>query len=98
MAKRWRKVPTDADVVQLGGRTIIRITRGTRGDAMASVERMEWVEPDGHEYTGYADSTTDRRRRPAGEVMAEYRTALVVVAIESEDLWDPDWGELRSDN
>ncbi|WP_210164340.1 hypothetical protein [Mesorhizobium sp. LNJC405B00] len=76
--------------------TIIRITRGTKGDPMASVERMHWFEPDGHEYTGYADAVTDRRR-PAGEVLAEYRKTSAVVAVESEDLWDPGWGELSSE-
>lgn len=53
---RWCRVPMDADIMSHGGTTIIRITRGTRGDAMASVERLEWFEPDGHKYTGYADA------------------------------------------
>jgi len=82
----------DADIMDLGGTTIIRITRGERGDAMASVERMEWFEPDGHEATGYADATINRRR-PAGEVLAEYKKTMAVVAIASDDLWDNDWGE-----
>ena len=92
MVKRWRRVAMDADIMDLGGTTIIRITRGERGDAMASVERMEWFEPDGHEATGYADATINRRR-PAGEVLAEYKKTMAVVAIASDDLWDNDWGE-----
>jgi hypothetical protein len=86
----------DADTADLGGATIIRITRGKKGDAMASVERMAWFEPDGHEYTGYADSVTDARR-PAAEVLAEYRKTGAVVAIENEELWDAGWGELTKD-
>ncbi|MET2829798.1 hypothetical protein [Mesorhizobium shangrilense] len=54
---------------------------------------MHWFEPDGHENTGYADAMTDRRR-PAAEVLAEYRKAAAAVALESEDLWDTAWGEL----
>jgi hypothetical protein len=83
----------DADIMDFGGTPIIRITRGTKGDAMASVESMQWFEPDGHEYTGYADAVTDRRR-PAADVLAEFRKATAVVAVESEDLWDGAWGEL----
>lgn len=86
----------DADTADLGGTTIIRITKGKKGDAMASVERMAWFEPDGHEYTGYADSVTDGRR-PAAEVLADYRKTTAVVALESDDLWNPSWGELRGD-
>lgn len=93
MVKRWRRVAMDADIMDLGGTTIIRITRGEKGDAMASVERMEWFEPDGHEATGYADATIDRRR-PAGDVLPEYKKALAVVALANDDLWDPVWGEL----
>lgn len=63
---------------------------------MASVERMAWFEPDGHEYTGYADSVMDGRR-PAAEVTEEYRKTTAVVALESDDLWNPNWGELRGD-
>ncbi len=94
MGKRWRRVAMDADIIDLGGATIIRITRGTKGDAMASVERMQWFEPDGHEHTGYADAVQDRRR-PAGEVLAEHKKVMAVVAIEDETLWDATWGELR---
>jgi hypothetical protein len=94
MAKRWRRVPMDASIVDLGGATIIRVTRGTKGDAMASVERMEWFEPDGHEHTGYADIVQDRRR-PAAEVLAKHKKTTAVVAIEDDDLWDAAWGELR---
>lgn len=83
-------------MVELGGTTIIRITRGKKGDPMASVERMEWFEPDGHEHTGYADAVTGARR-PAVEVLAEYRKTTAVIALESEDLWDASWGELRRD-
>lgn len=86
----------DADTADLGGTTIIRITRGKKGDAMASVERMAWFEPDGHQYTGYADSVTDGRR-PAAEVLAEYRKTTAVVALESDELWNASWGELRSE-
>lgn len=93
MSKRWRRVAMDADIIDLGGATIIRITRGTKGDAMASAERMEWFEPDGHEHTGFADAVHDRRR-PAGEVLGEYRKLIAVVAIEDETLWDIAWGEL----
>lgn len=94
MGKRWRRVAMDADIIDLGGATIIRITRGTKGDAMASVERMDWFEPDGHAATGYADSVQDRRR-PAAEVLAEHRKTTAVVAIEDEALWDAAWGELH---
>jgi hypothetical protein len=94
MAKRWRRVPMDASIVDLGGATIIRVTRGTKGDAMASVERMEWFEPDGHEHTGYADTVQDRRG-PAAEVLAKHKKTTAVVAIEDDDLWDAAWGELR---
>ena len=65
MVKRWRRVSMDAGVVDYGGAPIIRITRGSKGDAMASVEHMQWFEPDGDEYTGYVESVQDRRR-PAG--------------------------------
>jgi hypothetical protein len=93
MAKRWRRVATDTDIMDLGGTTIIRITRGKKGDLMAGVERMNWFEPDGHEYTGYADAVTDPRR-PAAEVLPEFDTKTAVVTLESEDLWDEAWGEL----
>lgn len=83
----------DTDIMELGGTPIIRITRGTKGDAMASVERMEWFEPDGHEHTGYADAVLDGRRL-AAEVLAEYRKLSAVVAIEDEALWNVAWGEL----
>ena len=63
-------------------------------DAMASVERVQWFEPDGHEHTGYADAVQDRRR-PAGEVLAEHKKVVAVVAIEDEAMWDATWGELR---
>lgn len=97
MASRWRRVAMDADIMDFGGSAIIRISRGTKGDPMASVERMEWFEPYGHEHTGYADAVTDRRR-PAAEVLAEYRKTTAVVAVESEDLWDAAWGELDSEH
>lgn len=96
MAKRWRRVAMDVDIMDFGGTAIIRITRGAKGDTMASVERMQWFEPDGHENTGYADAVTDGRR-PAQEVLAEYRKTTAVIALESEDLWDVAWGELSSD-
>jgi hypothetical protein len=83
----------DADPVQLGGATLIRITRGTKGDAMASIERLEWFEPDGHEFTGYAAPVLSGRR-PAGEVLSEHRKSLAVVAMDDDDLWEASWGEL----
>lgn len=95
MARHWRRVAMDANIIDLGGATIIRITRGARGDAMASVERMEWFEPDGHEHTGYADAVQDRRR-PAGEVLAELKKTTAVVALEDEALWDAAWGVLKT--
>lgn len=90
---RWKRVPVDADVMDHGGGPIIRITRGAKGDAMASVERLEWFEPDGHEYTGYAEVTTSDRR-PAGEVLAAHRKARALITIEDVRLWDKTWGEL----
>lgn len=94
MVKVWQQVPFDADAADMGA-TIIRITRGKKGDAMASVERMQWLEPDGHEHTGYADVVADPRRR-AAEVLPEYRKTGAVVALESDDLWDAAWGDLRN--
>lgn len=93
MVKRWRRVAMDADIMNLGGTTIIRITEGEKGDPMASVERMEWFEPDGHEGTGYADAVTDRRR-PARDVLAEHKNTMAVVAVACDDLWDDAWGDL----
>ena len=90
---RWKRVPVDADVMDHGGAAIIRITRGMKGAAMASVERLEWVKPDGHEHTGYADVATSDRR-PAGEVLAAFRKARALIAIEDTSLWDETWGEL----
>lgn len=90
--KRWERVAFDASAEDTGI-TIIRITRGTKGDAMANVEAPQWFEPDGHEYTGYAAATESGRRR-AGDVIAEYRKARAVIAIEDETMWDPKWGEL----
>lgn len=92
MAKRWRQVAFDAAVEVIGG-TIIRITRGTKGDAMASVASLHWFEPDGHEHTGYA-SATESGRRKAADVIPEYKKLSASIALESDDLWDPSWGEL----
>jgi hypothetical protein len=36
-------------------------------------------------------------RRPAAEVLAEYRKTTAVVALESDELWNATWGELRSE-
>lgn len=92
MPKKWTKVPMNASAVDCG-ETVIRFTRGTKGDAMASVERLEWFEPDGHEHTGYV-AATEGGRRPAADVIAEFKKSKAVVALESEDLWNLAWGEL----
>jgi hypothetical protein len=94
MPKLWKRVGIDADVMEHGGVPIIRITRGTKGDAMAAVEHLHWFEPDGHEYTGYADVVIEGRR-PASDVLREYRkTSTAMIAIEDESLWDCAWGDL----
>lgn len=92
MRKKWTKVPMNVSAED-SGETVIRITRGAKGDAMASVERLEWFEPDGHEHTGYA-AATEGGRRLAADVIAELKKSRAVVALESEDLWNPVWGEL----
>lgn len=92
MPKRWKRVPFDASAEDTGG-TIIRITRGRRGEVMASVESLQWHEPDGHEYTGYA-AASEGGRRLAGDVIADYRKLSADIALESDDLWNPEWGNL----
>jgi hypothetical protein len=91
MMKRWQRVSMDASAED--GITIIRITRGRKGDAMATVESLEWFEPDGHQYTGYA-AAQETGRRPAVEVLADFKKVRAVVALESDDIWDPAWGDL----
>lgn len=91
MVKRWQRVSMDASAED--GITIIRITRGRKGDAMAAVESLEWFEPDGHKYTGYA-AAQETGRRPAVEVLADFKKVRAAVALESDDLWDPAWGDL----
>ncbi|RUV40040.1 hypothetical protein EOD29_30085 [Mesorhizobium sp. M1A.T.Ca.IN.004.03.1.1] len=68
MMKRWQRVSMDASA----GITIIRIARGRKGDAMATVESLEWFEPDGHRYTGYAAAQGTGRRRSV-EVLADFK-------------------------
>ena len=91
MMKRGQRVSMDASAED--GITIIRITRGRKGDAMATVESLEWFEPDGHKYTGYA-AAQETGRRPAVEVLADFKKVRAVVALESDDIWDPAWGDL----
>tara|TARA_R110002124_G_scaffold16882_7_gene71446 strand:+ start:12035 stop:12298 length:264 start_codon:yes stop_codon:yes gene_type:complete len=78
-----------------GGGPIIRITLGRKGDAMAVVEHLEWHEPDGHELTGYAAAVVDLAR-PAPEVLARFPNGASI-ALASDDLWNPAWGELHSE-
>lgn len=92
MPKSWKRVAFDASSEDTG-RTIIRITRGSKGDVMASVESLQWHEPDGHKYTGYA-AASEGGRRLAADVIADYKKISADVAIESEDLWSPAWGNL----
>lgn len=91
---RWKRVPMTADVED-GGGPIIRITLGRKGDAMAVVEHLEWHEPDGHEHTGYAAAVVDLAR-PAPEVLARFPKGASI-ALASDDLWNPAWGELQSE-
>lgn len=64
-----------------------------KGRAVDTVTRYGWFGPDGHEYTGYADPETCCPR-PVPEVPAEYKKAMAVVALESDDLWGAAWGKL----
>lgn len=84
MPKHWKRVPFDASTEDTG-RTIIRITKGQKGDVMASVESLRWYEPDGHEHTGYAASDESGRRR-AAEVIEEHKKLSADIALESDDL------------
>lgn len=47
----------------------------------------------GHENTGYP-AASESGRRPAGEVVANYKTLRAVIALEDEMPWDPAWGAL----
>ncbi|MER9064369.1 hypothetical protein [Mesorhizobium sp. M0698] len=69
MMQRGQRVSMDASAED--GITIIRITRGRKGDAMATVESLEWFEPDGHKYTYAAAQETGRG--PAVEVLADFK-------------------------
>ncbi|MER8428411.1 hypothetical protein [Mesorhizobium sp. M1403] len=89
MMQRGQRVSMDASAED--GITIIRITRGRKGDAMATVESLEWFEPDGHKYTYAAAQETGRG--PAVEVLADFKVRAVV-ALESDNIWDPAWGDL----
>ncbi len=60
---------------------------------MAIVEHLQWFEPDVHEHTGYAAALEDTAR-PAAELLGRYRKPRVSVALASDDLWNPDWGDL----
>lgn len=75
------------------GITIIRITRSRKGDAMATLESLKWFEPDSHKYTRYA-AAQETGRRPAVEVLADLKRVRAVVALESDDIWDPARGDL----
>ncbi len=68
--KRWQRVSIDASGED--GITIIRITRGRKGDAMATLESLKWFELDSHKYTGYAPAQ-ETGRRPAVEVLDELK-------------------------
>jgi len=88
--KGWVQVSYDSEEPARGA--LIKIFR-QRGQVVATVTQYHWLEPDGHEFSGYADVRTSRPR-PAGEVLAEYRKTLATVALESVDLWDISWGRL----
>jgi len=92
MPKSWKRVTFDASAEDTG-QTIIRITKGRQGDTMASVERLQWHEPDGHEHTGFA-AGSETGRRPAAQVIADYKKLSAQIALESDDLWDTSWGIL----
>lgn len=88
--KGWKRVPFDSK--ELAGGALIRIFR-KKGRVVATVTQYEWFEPDGHEYTGYADLVTSHPR-PVPEVLAEHKKAMAVVALDSDELWDAAWGKL----
>ena len=88
--KRWKRVPFDADAPDAGA--LIRIFR-KKGKVVATATGYEWFEPDGHEYTGYADLVISGAR-PVAEVLVDHKKSIVVVALESDDLWDAAWGVL----
>ena len=88
--KRWKRVPFDSDAPDAGA--LIRIFR-KKGRVVATVTGYTWFEPDGHEYTGYADVVTSGAR-PVAEVLLDYKRSFAVVALESDDLWDAAWGAL----
>ncbi|TIN95540.1 MAG: hypothetical protein E5Y06_12375 [Mesorhizobium sp.] len=71
----------------------LTIRRVKKGRVVATVTQYEWFEPDGHEYTGYADPVTSHPR-PVPEVLAEYKKAMAVVALDTDDSWDAAWGKL----
>jgi len=65
------------------------------GTVVATVTQYQWYEPDGHEHTGYAELETSRPC-PAEDVVARFRLTGAEIALESDDLWNPRWGYLRS--
>ncbi len=88
---RFQKVSFDSGAPDAGA--LIRIFRA-RGRIVATVVRYEWFEPDDHKFTGYAD-LVESSPAPAGEVLQQFRKHGAQVALESDELWDAAWGDLR---
>ena len=92
MKRHFRKVPFETKFDE-GSIPLIRIFR-RGGKVLAKMYRMEWFEPDGHEYTGYVD-VVETNPIAADTFFSENRIPRADVALENDALWQTSWGKLR---
>lgn len=89
MTSMFVRVPYKTEAPQ--GPSLLHIYR-RNGRALATVTRYIWHK-DGTGQHGYAELETSTPD-PADDVMAYYGRIGAEVALESDDLWNPQWGRL----
>ena len=91
MTTLFERVPFKTEAPK--GPLLLHIYRHN-GRALATVTQYSWYAPDDPRHDGYAELDTSPPR-PADEVVARFWDSGAEVALESEDLWNPQWGRLR---
>ncbi len=91
MTALFERVPFKTEAPK--GPSLLHIYRHN-GHALATVTRYIWHQPEGPHRNGYAELETSQPDM-AEEVMSYYGRIGAEVALETDDLWNPDWGRLR---
>lgn len=91
MSTLFERVPFKTEAPR--GDRLLHVYR-IRGRAVATVTQFRWFDGDGRNQAAYAELQTSSPT-PADEVISRFRHMGAEIALESDDLWKPEWGYLR---